>query len=637
MSKELQYRSATIDQEVDDEHRSVSASIASETPVRMWGDWKEVLSHEPGAMRMGQRQKSLPLLLDHDSSKIVGVVENLRQEGRRTYATLRFASDDEGEKAFRRVKERILTNISVGYSVYERSENKEQRVATETDWEIYEVSLVAMPADASVGVYRSLNQATQEESYMADKVEVTAEKAEIQGAAQAVQVSENEVRAAERARIQEIETMCREFNINDDRRNDLINRGVTVDQARAAVMRDLRTKRATPAAESKRDFHLDLSDQERRSYSLVKAMNAAVTNNWQDAGFEREVSVELARRMGRESNGFFMPTDLPMARRDDEPGYYVGTADQGGNLVKTELLMGSFIDILRAKAAVMQLGATFLPGLVGKIEIPRQTGVSATQWIQETGTVTGSNATFDKVALDMKTIAAKSFISRNMLRQVSMSVENFVRNELATSIALAIDLAALSGTGASGQPKGLAFQSGILTVEGGTNGAAITFDHLIDMETKVADANADGTSMAYLANAVTIGALKKIKDANNNYIWKPIVGASRNSIPGEINGYPVARSNQVRKNLTKGTSSGVCSEIFFGNWADLLIGEWGVLEILPNPYSAAAYDNGGLEIRALQSVDIAVRHPESFCRMADVLVNGTTPAASGTGGQGGGS
>lgn len=81
--------------------------------------------------------------------------------------------------------------------------------------------------------------------------------------------------------------------------------------------------------------------------------------------------------------------------------------------MKTDLLMGSFIDILRNKAAVMQLGATFLPGLVGKVEIPRQSGVSATQWIQETGTVTGSNATFDKVALDMKTIAAKSFVSRN--------------------------------------------------------------------------------------------------------------------------------------------------------------------------------------------------------------------------------
>lgn len=622
MSDKVQHRSVVIDQAVDVEHRTVTASVASETPIQMWSDWKEVLSHAPGAMRMGQRQKSLPLLLGHDPDRVVGVIDAIRQEDGRTYATMRFASDEEGEKAFTRVKDRILTNVSIGYRVFKRSEDEEQKITTATDWEIFEVSLVAMPADASVGVYRSLNQATEKEPLMGDKNQTTAATAVQKETAPAVQVSENEVRAAERARIQEIETMCRQFNIDDNRRNDLINRGASVDEARAAIMDTLSVQRQAPAADSKRDFDIGMSEAERRSYSLVRALNAHMTGNWREAGLEREVSVELARRMGRDSNGFFMPTDLPMMR---DAGYYVGTPTQGGNLVKTDLLMGSFIDILRNKAAVMQLGATFLPGLVGKVEIPRQSGVSATQWIQETGTVTGSNATFDKVALDMKTIAAKSFVSRNMLRQVTMSVENFVRNELATSIALAIDLAALSGSGSSSEPKGLASQTGILTVEGGTNGAAITFDHLIDMETKVADANADGTSMAYLANAVTIGALKKIKDANNNYIWKPIVGASRNAIPGEVNGYPVARSNQARKNLTKGTSSGVCSEIFFGNWADLLVGEWGVLEILPNPYSAAAYDNGGLEIRALQSVDIAVRHPESFCRMADVLVNGTTP------------
>lgn len=622
MSDKVQHRSVVIDQAVDVEHRTVTASVASETPIQMWSDWKEVLSHAPGAMRMGQRQKSLPLLLGHDPDRVVGVIDAIRQEDGRTYATMRFASDEEGEKAFTRVKDRILTNVSIGYRVFKRSEDEEQKITTATDWEIFEVSLVAMPADASVGVYRSLNQATEKEPLMGDKNQTTAATAVQKETAPAVQVSENEVRAAERARIQEIETMCRQFNIDDNRRNDLINRGASVDEARAAIMDTLSAQRQAPAADSKRDFDIGMSEAERRSYSLVRALNAHMTGNWREAGLEREVSVELARRMGRDSNGFFMPTDLPMMR---DAGYYVGTPTQGGNLVKTDLLMGSFIDILRNKAAVMQLGATFLPGLVGKVEIPRQSGVSATQWIQETGTVTGSNATFDKVALDMKTIAAKSFVSRNMLRQVTMSVENFVRNELATSIALAIDLAALSGSGSSSEPKGLASQTGILAVEGGTNGAAITFDHLIDMETKVADANADGTSMAYLANAVTIGALKKIKDANNNYIWKPIVGASRNAIPGEVNGYPVARSNQDRKNLTKGTSSGVCSEIFFGNWADLLIGEWGVLEILPNPYSAAAYDNGGLEIRALQSVDIAVRHPESFCRMADVLVNGTTP------------
>lgn len=618
MSDKIQHRSAAIDQMVDAEHRTVTASIASETAVQMWQDWKEVLSHAPGAMRMGQRQRSLPLLLGHDPDRVVGVIDSIRQEGGRTYATLRFASDDEGEKVFGRVKERVLTNISIGYRVFKRTEDEERKVVTATDWEIYEVSLVAMPADATVGVYRSFNQ--EKEPLMGDMNQATVAMAVQKEAAPAVQVSETEVRAAERARIQEIETMCREFHIDDSRRNELIDKGVSVDQARAAVMDDLRSQRHEPAASSQRDFSIDMTDEERRRYSLVRALNAAVSGNWRDAGFEREVSVELARRMGRDSNGFFMPTDIPMQR---DAGYLAGTAAQGGNLIQTDLLMSSFVDVLRNKAAVMQLGATFLPGLVGKVEIPRQSGVSATNWITETGTVTGSNATFDKIALDMKTVAAKSFVSRNMLRQVSMSVENFVRNELATSIALAIDLAALSGTGTGGQPKGLALQSDILTVEGGTNGAAVTFDHLIDMETLVADANADASNMAYLANAVTIGALKKIKDSNGDYIWKPVDGAVRNMFPGEVNGYRVARSNQVRKNLTKGTATTKCSELFFGNWADLLIGEWGVLEILPNPYSATAYDNGGLEIRALQSVDIAVRHPESFCMMNDIITDGS--------------
>ena len=267
---------------------------------------------------------------------------------------------------------------------------------------------------------------------------------------------------------------------------------------------------------------------------------------------------------------------------------------------------------------VTRLGATMLTGLVGNVEIPRQTGVANTQWISETGTVSKSGATFDKVPLKMKTIAAKSFVSRNMLMQASIGVESFVRRELVTAIALGIDLAALCGSGEDGMPLGVANQAGILTVEGGENGAPIDFDHLIEMETLVADANADVATMAYLANAVTIGAMKKIKDGNKQYIWKTITETVKNGIPGELNGYPVARSNQVRKNLTKGTATN-CSELFFGNWSDLVIGEWGVVELLPNPYSQTAYDNGGVEIRALQSIDVAVRHPESFCRMSDIV------------------
>ena len=121
---------------------------------------------------------------------------------------------------------------------------------------------------------------------MGDKNQTTAATAVQKETAPAVQVSENEVRAAERARIQEIETMCRQFSIDDNRRNDLINRGASVDEARAAIMDTLSAQRQAPAADSKRDFDIGMSEAERRSYSLVRALNAHMTGNWREAGKE---------------------------------------------------------------------------------------------------------------------------------------------------------------------------------------------------------------------------------------------------------------------------------------------------------------------------------------------------------------
>ena len=154
---------------------------------------------------------------------------------------------------------------------------------------------------------------------------------------------------------------------------------------------------------------------------------------------------------------------------------------------------------------------------------------------------------------------------------------------------------------------------------GGTNGAAITLDHLIDLETAIAHANADVDSMAYLANAKTVGALKKLKSTTGQYLWTNLPNGARSATPGEVNGYPVARTNQARSTLTKGTASGVCSEIYMGNWSELLIGEWGTLEIMPNPYDATLFKQGGVLLRAMQSVDIAVRHGASFAVMSDAL------------------
>lgn len=631
-----QVRSAVFERSDDQDSSVIRFPVASDTPIQRWYG-QEILSHKPGAMVMGERQKTLPLLFNHNRDKLLGVVEKLDQDEHRTYATVRFSSSEEGQKAKAMVDERVLVNCSFQYEILDydmvRGEDPDDDQLIATSWEIYEVSLVTIPADSNVGVYRDFETNLKEnkmairgqensENKVNDSEQQERENVREAAIAEArrVEAERENVRKSERQRIENIYSLCRQFNIDDSERENMIRSNESIENIRSHVLDLLSKRSAAPVGAASRGVSEDigLTAEEKGRFSLVRALNAAMTGDWSKAGFERDVSLALAKRSGRETTGFFMPSDVTM-QRDTTPGYVVGEATQGGNLVTTELRVSSFIDLLRSKAIVTRLGATVISGLVGNLEIPRQTGASSTFWIAENGTPTASNATFDKVALKPKTIGALSPISRNLLLQSSMQVEAFVRNELAKSLALGIDLAALSGTGTNNQPTGIANMTGICTVEGGTNGGSVTFDKLIDMETQVATANADAENMYYLCNAATIGFLKKIKNTSGDYIWKSPADAVRNGFPGEVNGYGVARSNQVRGNLEKGTSK-TCQEIFFGNWSDLLIGEWGFLEIDVNRYGDQ-WKSGGVEVRALQSIDIAVRHPKSFCIFSDALLS----------------
>lgn len=631
-----QVRSAVFERSDDQDSSVIRFPVASDTPIQRWYG-QEILSHKPGAMVMGERQKTLPLLFNHNRDKLLGVVEKLDQDEHRTYATVRFSSSEEGQKAKAMVDERVLVNCSFQYEILDydmvRGEDPDDDQLIATSWEIYEVSLVTIPADSNVGVYRDFETNLKEnkmairgqensENKVNDSEQQERENVREAAIAEArrVEVEREKVRQDERQRIENIYSLCRQFNIEDSERENMIRSNESIENIRSHVLDLLGKRSVSPVGVASRGISEDigLTAAERSNFNLVRALNAALTGDWSKAGFEREVSQTLAKRSGRETTGFFMPSDVTM-QRNTTPGYFVGQPTQGGNLVATDLRSGSFIDLLRAKAMVTRMGATVISGLVGNVEIPRQTGASTTYWLAENTAPTESNATFDKVSLKPKTIGALSSVSRNLLLQSSMNVEAFVRNELAVSLALGIDLAALCGTGTNNQPTGIANMSGICTVEGGTNGGSLTFDKLIDMETQVATANADVTNMYYLCNAATIGFLKKIKNTSGDYIWKPITEAVRNGFPGEVNGYAVGRSNQVRSGLEKGTSNN-CHEIYFGNWADLLIGEWGFLEIDVNRYGDA-WKSGGVEIRALQTIDIAVRHPKSFCLFSDALLS----------------
>lgn len=351
--------------------------------------------------------------------------------------------------------------------------------------------------------------------------------------------------------------------------------------------------------------HIGMNQREVRQYSLVRAIWASVQNDWRGAELEREASVAVARQLRREPQGFFVPADW--AQRD----LVVGTNTAGGHTVQTELLAQSFITLLRNSMMVRAAGATILSDLTGNIAIPRQTGGATAYWVAENGAPTESQQAFDQVAMSPKTVGAFSDLSRRLLMQSSLDVEAFVRGDLATVLGLAIDLASMHGSGSSNQPLGIAGTSGIGSVAGGTNGLAPAWSHLVSLETEVAIDNADINRLAYVTNAKVRGKLKQVEKATNTGLFLWADGAQ------PINGYPAYISNQVSSTLTKGTSSGVCSAIFFGNWADLIIGLWGGLDILVDPYTGSTA--GTVRVVALQDVDIAVRHPESFAAMLDAL------------------
>ena len=176
---------------------------------------------------------------------------------------------------------------------------------------------------------------------------------------------------------------------------------------------------------------------------------------------------------------------------------------------------------------------------------------------------------------------------------------------------------AINGSGSSNQPTGLLNISGIGSVAGGTNGLAPTYEHMVDLESAVANANADSGSLAYLTNTKVRGKLRKTQEfasTNGKAVWTSMPGQRG---VGDVLGYEAMVTNSVPSTLDKGTSTGVCSAIIFGNWADFVIGMWGGLDILLDPYTGATA--GTRRVVAMQDVDFNARHAASFAAMKDAL------------------
>ncbi|MEO0682324.1 MAG: phage major capsid protein, partial [Pseudomonadota bacterium] len=543
-----------------------------------------------------------------------------------------FGKSERASEMLARVRDGEIAAVSVGYRIHEMilaGERDDRRIYRATRWEPTEISLVAVPADPSVGVGRDddggtdcitirtesevtkPNTAAKPDS-SAEGVE-TADRAAPAVPAQAKGPTAVEVRHAEIQRGREINALARKFGVDEEATAKAIAEGETVDSFRAAIMDKMESREAE--ADRVQSAVIGMSEAETRRFSFTNAIRGLDAMARGDikaadkiAGFEFEASAAAAAAMKREARGLIVPVDVlahgsavdvAAARNAQRTLGLVGAGPgqgvTGGALVDDVLLAGSFIDILRNKAVLPRLGVRVLGGLVGDVSIPKQTGSTNVEWIGEDQESTESGIQTGQVPMTPHTASAHSDISRKLLMQSSLDVEALVRMDIAAQIALAIDLAGLNGDADPHAPNGLADQPGINTVTFATAGQP-TFKEVVEMWEATAVANADEGTMGYaLAPAQVTHLRTTTKFAGGDV---PIMVTR-----GELDGYRAAVSNQV-----------TAGQMWFGNWADFIMGLWSGLDLTVDPYSLSK--SGATRLVAFQDVDFAVRHAKSFTRGA---------------------
>lgn len=597
------YRDAAVE-EVREDERLVALAFSSEKPVeRLFGT--EILDHSPDSIRLGRLRDSGALLVNHNPDDLVGKVESVDiGSDRVARAKVRFGKSDRANEIFQDVKDGIRSGVSVGYQIHKLKEEGEEGATSfrAVDWEPMEVSLVAIPADATVGVGRSEDKEPIETrvEYLKREVKMTEETKVAEAPKVDVEAIKSQARETEVKRIQEITAIGEQFDSSDLARQ-MVDSGKSVDEMRKAVLENMPQPKTV--IQSAPD-NLDMEPKEKRSYSMFRAINAAATGNWAKAGLEREASDEIAKRLNKEPKGFFVPNDISWSQRD----LTVGTATAGGNMKGTDHMGADFIDALRPRLVLGQMGARMMSGLQGDVAIPALNAKTTAYWVAENAAPTEGAPTVRQVTMAPKTVGAYVDISRKLMIQSDPSAEQIFRDDMVNQVASAIDTVGING-GGSNEPTGILQTAGIGSVAIGTNGGAPTWASVVNNIREVDVDNAADGSLYFLTNAKVVAKLRTTaKVSSTDSVM--IMGETDNLL-----GYQVWSTNNVPSTLTKGSTSGSCSAMIFGNFNDLIIGEWGGVDVLVDPYTGSS--TGATRVTVFKDVDVAVRHAQSFSSVQD--------------------
>ena len=625
----------------------IELAVSSEVPYERWFGI-EILSHAPGAVDLSRLSgNDHPLLLNHCTDDQIGVLlDPMIGDDRVLRCKAKFSRASEAQEIAQDVADGIRQLVSVGYFIDEiqevepaepdidleefsgwrtirtltadqfeqemrsahgenftrertgvRSANEDKPTFLVTKWTPFEASIVPVPADPTVGIGRSAGV----EPEPAPKLVAPEPPIIILEQRKMEQLkTPAEMEIERRDAIAVIAEQYKQY-LGPNDAADAIRNGRSVEAFKDLIIEKIQSKHTDTSA-----IHIGLTPKEIKRYSLGKALTAAILGDWRDAGFERECSEATAKKMGRSPEGFYLP---PEAFSRD---FNVGTAAEAGNLVATDLRNDLFVDVLRNSLVMGQLGARVLTGLSGNIDLPRKSTASTIGSVTEIGSASETAPATAKVTLSPKRTSAYVEVSKQALIQSGIALEAMIRDDLIMSAAVNLENQTINGTGTAPQMTGIRYTSGIGTVVGGTNGAAPAWSHFVDLETACANANAEPDRLAgYLVNTKTRGKAKQTQMGTNlPWIWQN--GAQ------PLNGYRAAVSNNLPSNLTKGTSTTVCSSAIFGSdWSMATIGLFGAPDITVDPYTKA--DTGQVKITLNQFADFGVRQPACFAKIDDLI------------------
>ena len=582
-----QTREMSLDGMPSADNKTIALSFASETPVLRWYG-NEILSCDPKDVDLTRLNDGGPLLMNHED--LIGVVESASVDSDKVCRAKCKLSRNAVEAA-NDLADGILRKASVGYktiSIVEDIPEKPGQVRTiKWSWCPYEISLVSVPADNSVGIGRSAGgdetqkpqdipaQETKDMSEKKDDIAAPAAKVEV--------VKDNS--AEVRRQSAEIMKLARQHGVIELGEKALDD-GKSLDQFRAEVL-DMVGKRSH-APSKPADASIGLSEREVKSYSFLRAIRSMLPHDGVDAGFEQECSRAVAKRIGRDPKGIFVPWDVQSHKRD------LTVAGTGSNAVATNMLGGSFIEALRNAMVLNRVGATMLTGLSGDIAIPKQDAAGTAYWVSEGLAPTESQLTLGQVTGTPHSVAANQDYTRKMIMQSSVDVEALIRADLAEIIARGIDYACFNDAGA-GSPSYLLGVSGVNNPSINTAGSA-TYAEILAFASSIAADNVstDGASwvttnevfynLCGLPRHATASAAGFIADVDNSTII----------------GRPAIQSESLPANTA-----------VFGVWKHLIVAMWGNgLDIVVDPYTQSKA--GIVQVTAFTDVDLLVRHAQAF-------------------------